>query len=489
ALGLARGALAPPGRTRGADRDPRGPVEHRRDGALRRELPRLRRGERSSRAHRRGRGAADRGRLGPDRRQGMALRRGRQPRTRRAPPGRARPALGPHARPDPRQLRHAVHHRNLGPSGLHRRARTGGLLGTQAQCLVPDGTRAAASSHGDGARRRGLHHAPCPVGADRHHGASRHRLGLCDLPAAELRPGPRRERPDSGRPCSLESAARRRASLADPPSASRGRLMRRLLLALLFWLAALPLTARAQEAATLVADRVFLTADDRLTAEGAVEVFYKGARLTARRIVYDGATEELAIGGPITLTDGAGMVILADQAELSRDLTEGVLRSARMVLDEQLQIAADEIARSSGRFTRASRVVAASCQVCPSNSTPLWEIRARSVLHDQTERQLYFDHAQFRIAGIPVFYVPRLRMPDPTLKRATGFLMPRFRTTTALGPGLKLPYFIAIGDSRDLTLTPYLSASRTRTLEFRYREVLRSGTIEVNGAVTRDDLL
>ncbi|WP_413870392.1 LPS-assembly protein LptD [Albidovulum sp.] len=264
--------------------------------------------------------------------------------------------------------------------------------------------------------------------------------------------------------------------------------MRRLLLCLLLWLAALP--ARAQdEPATLVADRVFLTAGDTLTAEGAVEVFYRGARLAARRIVYDGATAELTIEGPITLTDGAGTVILADQAELSRDLTEGVLRSARMVLDEQLQIAADEIARTSGRFTRASRVVASSCQVCPSNPTPLWEIRARRVLHDQVERQLYFDHAQFRVAGLPVFYVPRLRMPDPTLKRATGFLMPRFRTTTALGPGLKLPYFIAIGDSRDLTLTPYVSASRTRTLEFRYREAYPTGAIEVAGAFTRDDLI
>lgn len=264
--------------------------------------------------------------------------------------------------------------------------------------------------------------------------------------------------------------------------------MPRLLLALILWLTAVAAHA-ADDPATLVADRVFLTADDRLTAEGAVEVFYKGARLTAPRIVYDGATGELAIEGPITLTDGAGTVILADQAELSRDLTEGVLRGARMVLDEQLQIAADEIARTGGRFTRASRVVASSCQVCPSDPTPLWEIRARRVVHDQEERQLYFDHAQFRVAGVPVFYVPRLRIPDPTLKRATGFLLPRFRTTTALGPGLKLPYFIAIGDSRDLTLTPYLSASRTRTLEFRYREAWAAGTIEVTGAVSRDDLL
>ena len=263
--------------------------------------------------------------------------------------------------------------------------------------------------------------------------------------------------------------------------------MRRFLAVFALWLLALP--ALAQDAATLIADRVFLSGDETLTAEGAVEVFYKGARLTARRIVFDGTTEQLTIEGPITLIDGAGTVVLADSAELSRDLTDGILTGARMVLDQQLQLAAAEMARIGGRFTRLSRVVASSCQVCASNPTPLWEIRARRVIHDQQARQLYFDNAQFRVAGLPVFYVPRLRMPDPTLKRATGFLMPRFRTTTALGPGLKLPYFFAIADSRDLTLTPYVSASKTRTLEFRYREAFRTGSLEVNGAVTRDDLL
>ncbi len=187
--------------------------------------------------------------------------------------------------------------------------------------------------------------------------------------------------------------------------------MRRLIAVLALWLFALP--ALAQDAATLIADRVFLSGDETLTAEGAVEVFYKGARLTARRIVFDGKTEQLTIEGPITLVDGTGTVMLADSAELSRDLTDGILTGARMVLDDQLQLAAAEMARIGGRFTRLSRVVASSCQVCPSNPTPLWEIRARRVIHDQRERQLYFDQAQFRVAGLPVFYVPRLRMPGP----------------------------------------------------------------------------
>lgn len=246
---------------------------------------------------------------------------------------------------------------------------------------------------------------------------------------------------------------------------------------------------QAQDLATLVAERVEITGTSVLIAEGDVEVFFKGRRLKAQRIVYDKAADRLQITGPIVLQDGSGNFVLASQADLSADLADGVLQSARFVLNQQLQLAASEMMRVGGRYTRLGRTVASSCQVCAANPTPLWEIRASQVVHDQQERQLYFDNAQFRIAGVPVFYLPRLRMPDPTLKRATGFLTPRLRTTSGLGSGIKLPYFIAMGDQADLTLTPYLTANRGRSVELRYRHAFRTGTIEVNGAFARDGLL
>jgi LPS-assembly protein len=255
-----------------------------------------------------------------------------------------------------------------------------------------------------------------------------------------------------------------------------------------FFALLLAMPAFAQDAATLVADRVFINGDQTLTAEGSVEVLYQGARVTATRITYDKTTDRLTIDGPITLNDGAGTVMLADQAQLSRDLADGILTGARMVLQEQLQLAANEIARVGGRYTRLSRVVASSCQVCPSNPTPLWEIRARRVVHDQVEHQLYFDRAQFRVMGVPILWVPRLRMPDPTLKRAAGFLVPRVRSTSELGFGLKLPYFLPLGDSRDLTFTPYVASGKTRTLELRYRQAFRAGNLTAEGAVSRDSV-
>lgn len=262
------------------------------------------------------------------------------------------------------------------------------------------------------------------------------------------------------------------------------------LLALFALLLTLALPVQAQDSATLVSDSLEISGDTRLIADGNVEVFYKGRRLKAERIVFDQATNRLEITGPIVLTEASGeTLILASQAELAADLSEGILTSARLVLNQQLQMAANRIMRVSGRYTALQTVTASSCKVCAGDPTPLWEIRARRVVHDEVERQIYFDRAQFRLAGIPVLYVPRLRMPDPTLKRATGFLMPSIRTTSDLGTGIRLPYFIVLGRSADLTLTPYLTAKQSETLGLRYRQAFATGLIEVEGAVTRDQLI
>lgn len=258
---------------------------------------------------------------------------------------------------------------------------------------------------------------------------------------------------------------------------------------LALWIALLASPAAAQETASLIADSVSIDGNSVLVAQGNVEVLYQGRRLNAARIVYDKSGDSLTIDGPIVLKDGSGSFILADQAALSADLENGVLTSARLVLNQQLQLAAAELSRVGGRYTSLGQTVASSCQICASNPTPLWEIRARRVVHDQLERQIYFDNATLRLVGVPVFYIPRLRMPDPTLDRSPGVLTPRFRTTSGLGPGIKLPYFVPLGDSRDLTLTPYVTAKGGRSLDLRYRQAFSFGVIEVNGAFSRDEML
>ncbi|WIY24963.1 LPS-assembly protein LptD [Parasedimentitalea psychrophila] len=239
--------------------------------------------------------------------------------------------------------------------------------------------------------------------------------------------------------------------------------------------------------ALLVADTVYITPDRTLIAEGNVEAYQGDIRLRAQKITFDRDKGTLHIEGPIRIDQGGEITILANAADMDKDLRNGILKGARMVFQQQLQLASVQMTRVSGRYTQLYKTSATSCQICDDGSPPLWQIRAEKVTHDQLERQLYFENAQFRILDVPVFYFPALRLPDPTLERASGLLVPSVRTTSGLGTGVKVPYFFTLGDSRDLTLAPYLS-SKTRTLDARYRQAFKTGTLEVEGALTRDDL-
>jgi LPS-assembly protein len=262
-------------------------------------------------------------------------------------------------------------------------------------------------------------------------------------------------------------------------------------LILTFAMSLTAIVAQAQSTDTvpaiLVADDVSIDQDRVMKAQGNVEAFQGKIRLKAVSISYDPRSGSLSITGPITIQDGDGITIFADQAELSNDLQNGLLLGARMVLDQRLQLASVEMNRADGRYTQLNKTALTSCQVCNDGRQPLWQIRAKRVVHDRIEQQLHFYHAQLRVGNIPVIYIPRLRLPDPTLDRATGFLIPFWQASSKLGTGLKLPYFMKLGDHRDITLTPYLS-SKTKTLEFRYRQAFVYGTIRFDGAVSEDDL-
>jgi len=268
--------------------------------------------------------------------------------------------------------------------------------------------------------------------------------------------------------------------------------MRLLLCALVvistFAIAPLAATAQVTDPATLVADKVWIDGNNTLTAEGHVEILQGSTRIKASRITYAGASGSLQIDGPITLIDGDEIIILANSAALDQGLQNGILRGARMVLNQQLQLAAAEIYRVDGRYTQLYKTVASSCQVCANNPVPLWQIRARRIIHDQQERQIYFDGAVLQIANVPIMYIPRLRLPDPTLKRATGFLTPTLKSSSKLGWGLKLPYFIKLGDHADITVTPYIG-TKTKTFELGFRRAFRTGDISFESALSNDDVI
>ena len=85
---------------------------------------------------------------------------------------------------------------------------------------------------------------------------------------------------------------------------------------------------------------------------------------------------------------------------------------------------------------------------------PPWEMRANEIRHDKIKKIVFYKGASLKIYDKKVFYFPKFFHPDPTVKRQTGFLIPRLQDNSTTGLSLKLPYFLAIAENKDITLNP-----------------------------------
>jgi len=254
----------------------------------------------------------------------------------------------------------------------------------------------------------------------------------------------------------------------------------------------------AEEDILLVSDAVTLDPEaDLFTATGDVEVYFDGNTLTAPKVVYNLKDELVTIEGPFVLTQAEGnAVVYGDFAELSTDMADGVIKAVRYVVDENLKVTASEVMRSEGRYSDFKRVRASTCKICSESQIPLWEVQAKAAVHDNEKKHVTYRNAKLLIRSIPVAYVPWVRMPDPSIKRADGFLFPKLRFNSALGNQLILPYFKTLGDSADVTLSPNIALTsgrkdepKSNTLEARYRQRFNNGYLELNGAFSSDTIL
>ena len=251
----------------------------------------------------------------------------------------------------------------------------------------------------------------------------------------------------------------------------------------LLLLFAVPLRAQTPLFSTLTADSVsFNSQSGLLSAEGHVVVIYKQNKLEADSLTYNQFTGEITATGPLRITDGTGAVFTATMATLSPDLSAGIIRGAQLLLNNQFQIAAAEIRRSSNRFNTLYRTVGSACTVDINRPVPLWQVRSERIIHDTEKQRLYFEDARFEVLGLPIAFLPRLRMPDPSVQRATGLLAPLIISSEIYGYGIKLPYFLTFGDHADATITPFITTGGAFLLEGEYRRQFSNGGIEIHGA-------
>lgn len=221
--------------------------------------------------------------------------------------------------------------------------------------------------------------------------------------------------------------------------------------------------------------------NSRVSAVGNVQIFYNGQTLEADKVIYDQKTKRLAAEGNVRLTDTEGKITYANFLDLSDDYRDGFVDSLKVDTADQTRMAATRADRSNGEFTVFQNGVYTACAACRDNpkKPPLWQVKGARIIHDQGEKMLYFEDARLEFFGIPLAYLPYFATPDPTVKRKSGFLAPRFSSNTRNGIGVETPYFWALAPDYDLTLTPRFMTTQGVLLQGEFRQRLINGSYNI----------
>ncbi len=221
--------------------------------------------------------------------------------------------------------------------------------------------------------------------------------------------------------------------------------------------------------------------NQRVSAVGNVQMFYNGTSVEADKVIYDQKTKRLHAEGNIRLTDADGKITYANIMDLSDDYRDGFVDSLRVDTEDATRMAATRADRTSGNYTVFENGVYTACAPCKDDpkKPPLWQVKAARIIHNQTEKMLYFENAQLEFFGVPMAYLPYFSTPDPTVKRKSGFLMPAYTTVSTYGFGVEVPYYFALAPDYDLTVNPRFTTRQGVLLQGEFRQRLINGSYQI----------
>jgi LPS-assembly protein len=239
---------------------------------------------------------------------------------------------------------------------------------------------------------------------------------------------------------------------------------------------------------SLISDKIdYNKLSGELIATGNVQVLYDKILLSADKIKYNSNLDKLSIIGKFVIYDGKNSVSSNNDAIINTKLKSGLIKGARAIINNRLQISAQSLNQENTNYNIFNTVVASSCEICANNPTPFWQIRAKKIIHNKEKQKIFFENARLDFLGLPVLYIPALNIPEPGISRASGVLVPQFSTSDKVGFSSKIPYYIALNENKDVTLTPYIMSKNSFILETEYRQYTSKGYFELKNAFSIKD--
>jgi LPS-assembly protein len=120
------------------------------------------------------------------------------------------------------------------------------------------------------------------------------------------------------------------------------------------------------------------------------------------------------------------------------------------------------------------------CNYRKGDKCPPWEFSAREMNHDAAKKTIYYENVLIKIYNVPVMYLPYFFHPDPTVKRRSGFLTPSFVNIKSLGASTTIPYFYAISDDKDITISNKIFMEHHPLVLSEYRQAFKDSNLIID---------
>ena len=231
------------------------------------------------------------------------------------------------------------------------------------------------------------------------------------------------------------------------------------------------------------ADTVSVNQDDgSMLAVGNVQMKQAGMTLTADEVRYNRDADRAVANGNVVFVDATGAVHKSDVMTLDTEFTHIVAETLRSRYPDGSFLTADngDIKTESVSIFDSSRFSPCDCEF-ENGETPIWDLRATSTRHNVETSTIIHRNVRMHILNLPIWYMPYLAHPDWTVRRRSGFLTPSFVVNSDLGLTTSIPYFMVLGDTKDVEFTPYVFQHRGNALKTRYRQYWDNS--ELNAAI------
>ena len=124
-----------------------------------------------------------------------------------------------------------------------------------------------------------------------------------------------------------------------------------------------------------------------------------------------------------------------------------------------------------------------SCKYREKDKCPPWTIKSDIVKHNKSKKIIEYKNAWLNIYDKPVIYFPYFYHPDPTVKRQSGFLMPRVNNSSFLGSSLQIPYYNVISENKDMTFSPRIFFNDKLLFQTEYRQANKNSKFNLDHSI------